>query len=680
MTVPIQGLPALPPHADTRRITEAVNRLIAEHNYLGGFPANNSSEEPWPELNLTARDSQDWNDILHSLVHDRSYTVTLEPGDYSATLNRFTPLRNKSELTIRALTAGTVTMDAAFKIRNTRVIFTNIDFYRPSDSVLVNRDFFDVKDSTLELVGCVVTEAYGNTRLIIGRTGTKVNIEANGRDCTYNLSQTENAQNIIDSEAATAIEIRGIVIDRDISPERYKVEFICGADVNQAIAIKTGAAYLRSLSIIGYGSAGTRATKKGIWVARGADFDLNVDPVATGRCEIINCDTGICIRGGGAGSIKNNTDDADPAAGVLYIDDCNIGVWADLSQVRYDISLLDTSGCDTPFKVDTNPSTESRSLGVTDMSEGHTAYTADQDETWVAFRDGGSVRDTATLTVSRDLNISGGNYGCWMDYVNDGSGADRVIRNLGGGTIVTVPIGMWAKIKRDASNWRLWAFGYNSGTSIPASTLTGVVLPENGGTGIVNSNSNTITVGGQVAISNKFTTTGGNITITDSTGGGKTISLGGNVTTSGGNFTLTDSAGGGKSLSLGGNLTTSGGNITLTDSAGGGKTMSLAGNLTTSGGFNLTLTLTAGTGVTLPTSGTLVARNSTDTLTNKTLDLAKVQAYTVATLPAGAVGQLARVTDGDATLAWGATVVNSGAGATNYLVWFNGTNWTVFGI
>jgi hypothetical protein len=55
-------------------------------------------------------------------------------------------------------------------------------------------------------------------------------------------------------------------------------------------------------------------------------------------------------------------------------------------------------------------------------------------------------------------------------------------------------------------------------------------------------------------------------------------------------------------------------------------------------------------------------------------------ALTVATLPAaGTAGRYSYVTDGDAALAWGATVINSGAGATKYLVWDNGTNWTVAG-
>jgi hypothetical protein len=55
-------------------------------------------------------------------------------------------------------------------------------------------------------------------------------------------------------------------------------------------------------------------------------------------------------------------------------------------------------------------------------------------------------------------------------------------------------------------------------------------------------------------------------------------------------------------------------------------------------------------------------------------------ALTVATLPGTPiVGMIARVTDGDSGLTFGNTVVNSGAGATPYLCWYNGTNWTVIG-
>ena len=43
------------------------------------------------------------------------------------------------------------------------------------------------------------------------------------------------------------------------------------------------------------------------------------------------------------------------------------------------------------------------------------------------------------------------------------------------------------------------------------------------------------------------------------------------------------------------------------------------------------------------------------------------------------LGDIRCVSDGDASIAWGGTVVNSGSGSTKYLVWFNGTNWTVLG-
>jgi hypothetical protein len=49
----------------------------------------------------------------------------------------------------------------------------------------------------------------------------------------------------------------------------------------------------------------------------------------------------------------------------------------------------------------------------------------------------------------------------------------------------------------------------------------------------------------------------------------------------------------------------------------------------------------------------------------------------VSALPTGVLGRMAVVNDGAAALAWGATV--TGGGSTKYLVWFNGTNWTVAG-
>jgi hypothetical protein len=61
-------------------------------------------------------------------------------------------------------------------------------------------------------------------------------------------------------------------------------------------------------------------------------------------------------------------------------------------------------------------------------------------------------------------------------------------------------------------------------------------------------------------------------------------------------------------------------------------------------------------------------------------DLAIANGLAVADLPPSPiarVGNIARVTDGAASLTWGATV--TGGGTAQYLVWYNGTNWTVFG-
>ena len=61
-------------------------------------------------------------------------------------------------------------------------------------------------------------------------------------------------------------------------------------------------------------------------------------------------------------------------------------------------------------------------------------------------------------------------------------------------------------------------------------------------------------------------------------------------------------------------------------------------------------------------------------------DLAIQDGTTVALLPTSPtarVGNITRVTDGAASLTWGATV--TGGGTAQYLVWYNGTKWTVLG-
>ena len=88
------------------------------------------------------------------------------------------------------------------------------------------------------------------------------------------------------------------------------------------------------------------------------------------------------------------------------------------------------------------------------------------------------------------------------------------------------------------------------------------------------------------------------------------------------------------------------------------------------------------TSPTIATATLTSATLTTPTITNPTMNsVLKLKSYTVAGLAAltAALGDIAIVTDGDSGLAWGATVVNSGSGATKYQVWYNGTNWTVVG-
>lgn len=115
---------------------------------------------------------------------------------------------------------------------------------------------------------------------------------------------------------------------------------------------------------------------------------------------------------------------------------------------------------------------------------------------------------------------------------------------------------------------------------------------------------------------------------------------------------------------------------------------SRSGTDSNTGGASLTIRPGAGTGTgtlsSLILQSPVAVASGTGSQTQTTgLTIKGGQAvhssYTVATLPTGITGGTAYVTDGDAALGWGATAVNSGAGATKYLVWFNGTNWTVVG-
>jgi len=90
---------------------------------------------------------------------------------------------------------------------------------------------------------------------------------------------------------------------------------------------------------------------------------------------------------------------------------------------------------------------------------------------------------------------------------------------------------------------------------------------------------------------------------------------------------------------------------------------------------------TAANDVTLAANGKDLLLSAGSGKTVKITHVAEVaSSSTIAGLPASpVVGMVTRVTDGDSGLTFGNTVVNSGAGATPYLVWYNGTNWTVIG-
>ncbi len=100
-------------------------------------------------------------------------------------------------------------------------------------------------------------------------------------------------------------------------------------------------------------------------------------------------------------------------------------------------------------------------------------------------------------------------------------------------------------------------------------------------------------------------------------------------------------------------------------------------NLTATGGGGVGINVGAGdawfvTSTGIWSGGAAINRVATTGINHNVL--------TVATLPGTpSAGMTAYVTDGTAGLAWGDTVTGGGAETTNYLVWFNGTNWTVVG-
>lgn len=130
--------------------------------------------------------------------------------------------------------------------------------------------------------------------------------------------------------------------------------------------------------------------------------------------------------------------------------------------------------------------------------------------------------------------------------------------------------------------------------------------------------------------------------------------------------------------SAGFDLTTGGNNAFFGGSCGRGIT---TGSSNTVIGYGLTGLPSALSGALILGAGAAVVYDYNSTTTAIHTFSAAVRlskGYTVATLPAGKpVGTTAYVTDGTAALGWGVTV--TGGGSTPYLVWYNGSAWTVVG-
>ena len=94
-----------------------------------------------------------------------------------------------------------------------------------------------------------------------------------------------------------------------------------------------------------------------------------------------------------------------------------------------------------------------------------------------------------------------------------------------------------------------------------------------------------------------------------------------------------------------------------------------------------TLTLTASNlSATTTTTGTLSVNGAANVIGTAAAVKYSLGSTTVSGLgSASPAGVIWSVTDGDAGLTWGQTVVNSGSGSIFYLVLSNGANWTVIG-
>jgi len=222
-------------------------------------------------------------------------------------------------------------------------------------------------------------------------------------------------------------------------------------------------------------------------------------------------------------------------------------------------------------------------------------------------------------SVTRYINVP--NYSKIYVVQNDTTGSQSVVvRGTSPATTgVTIANGEKAVIAWNGSDFAKVASNF-------ASSLSGILTPASGGTGI-NNGSSTITVAGNLTHAGAYPTT---ITSTASTS--VTLPTSGTLV----NTAVTALT----SLVSVGTITTGTWNATVVGATYGGtgvnngsSTITLGGNLTTSGANALTLTTTGLTNVTLPTTGTLV-----NTAVTTLSSLASIGTVTTGTWNASTIG------------------------------------------
>ena len=210
-----------------------------------------------------------------------------------------------------------------------------------------------------------------------------------------------------------------------------------------------------------------------------------------------------------------------------------------------------------------------------------------------------TTASTGAVTLSGTLGVASGGTGVTTLASNG------VVIGAGTGPVTTATGTQYQVLQAGAGG--VPTFGLVDLTT----SVTGVLPPANGGTG-VNNGSNTITAGGNVNFGSSFTTTPANAVTFTTTGAtnvtlptsGTLVTTGTAVTSfSGGTTGLTPNSPTVGDVVLSGVLLGANGG---TGVANTGKTITLGGNFATAGAFPVTLTASASTSLALPASGTVL--------------------------------------------------------------------------